>query len=294
MCLIISLCTLLVPLADEPPEKDKQDTTEQPASQAPLKADKDQSTKASEDSYTLEIGSEVDADGTGKEEAAPHSALSADESALAGSDKATLIATLQASSSLLTLSQNSSGSSPGMSLGQGWMVRSQRGATVYDARLSPTLAIAPREDVGSAARFERFGFTVDRSIMHAGAMTLTVGGGLTSFGTKGALARNVTQPQSMVPGSDYRDVTQIVRIPVLESTLRVDLNNQTFVQGTTTAHALQGFGTFLDFTAEAGFRISENFGLFAGYQYMSGNLGSTALNQDLDKSGPFARFQLRF
>jgi hypothetical protein len=180
-----------------------------------------------------------------------------------------------------------------------WMIGGgYSGPFRYEGRTEP-LQIAFRDrvfegQIESDARFHIFeinsGYDVSRGDRHA----VTLGVSTRIFDVRASLEGTATDPDTGNTEQRRERVTALVPIPGPALGLRLDASERLFIRGRASGIWLGNWGHFVDASAEVGYDISRNLGVFAGYRWLRAEADVSDIEFDLTLDGIYAGAEIRF
>lgn len=154
-------------------------------------------------------------------------------------------------------------------------------------------------DVESEFRLNLWDIEVLYDITDSDPVTFSLGGGVkiidVELKTEGQVA-----DASGASAFDSESEEAVVPIPVVSALLRWDITRNLYVQGAGSGMYAGDYGIIYDVSAEVGFDITRNFGVFGGYRFLhaesdfDGGSNSEGNDFEFDLHGPFVGGVLRF
>lgn len=168
----------------------------------------------------------------------------------------------------------------------------------YQGRSEP-VQIAFRDrvyegQVESEARFDIYeingGYDIHRGARHA----LTIGVASRIFDIRATMEGTATDPESGSTEERRESVSAIAPIPGPAIGLRLDATERLYIRGRASGIWLGDLGNFFDASAEVGYDITGNIGVFGGYRWIHAEADVRDIEFDLDINGLYAGAELRF
>ena len=136
--------------------------------------------------------------------------------------------------------------------------------------------------------------TLSYEVIRSGGFSLALGGGARVFDLKASVEGAVIPPGGG-PSVFRRDEEQaIVPIPALGLGVRFDITEHLYVRGAARGVYVGKLGSFIDASAEVGYDVGANIGVFGGYRFMRAKADVSNIDFELTLQGPYAGAEIRF
>lgn len=125
--------------------------------------------------------------------------------------------------------------------------------------------------------------------MDSGNFELSIVSGIT------AIQADVSKKVNAGGVSDVADVhSRAAFVPTIGSALSWSISDDWSISGQALTQSIDLGSSFLDFSAQADWRLSDSIGLSAGYQIIRSSFEVGSVSSDLSQEGLFARLQIKF
>jgi hypothetical protein len=180
-----------------------------------------------------------------------------------------------------------------------WMIGGgYSGPFRYEGRTDP-LQIAFRDriyegQVESEARFNIYEINTGYDILRGDRYAVMLGVSTRIFNVRAALEGVARDPQTNLTQQRRESVSAIVPLPGPALGVRLYATEQIFLRGRASGIWLGNWGHFVDASAEIGYDLSRNLGVFGGYRWISAEADVSDIEFDLRLRGIYAGVEVRF
>ncbi len=148
--------------------------------------------------------------------------------------------------------------------------------------------------VDSEAKLNIYEINLGYDLIKSYPFTLTVGPGTRIFDLEATVRGSATEPGSGITEVREETVDGIAPLPGLGLAARLDLTPHIYLKGTGRGIYAGNYGNFFDVSAEAGYDLGKNLGVFAGYRWMHAEADVNDVEFDVNVKGLYAGLEVRF
>jgi hypothetical protein len=148
--------------------------------------------------------------------------------------------------------------------------------------------------IESTAELHIYEANLRYDLIQEGPFVLSIGPSVRVFDFEASVEGTATEPGSGTTAFRREDEETLLPLPGLGVGARWDITPNIFVRGNIAGVYAGGYGNFVDASAEVGWDILTNFGIFAGYRLMHAEADVEDVEFDVDLQGPYAGAELRF
>jgi hypothetical protein len=148
--------------------------------------------------------------------------------------------------------------------------------------------------IDSEAKLNIYEVNMAYDLVNAHPFTLSVGPGVRVFDLEATVRGTATDPNTNITQAREEVVDGIAPLPGLGIAARIDLTPNIYVRGSGRGMYAGGYGNFFDASAEAGYDLGKNLGLFAGYRWMHGEADVDDVEFEVNLRGLYAGVEVRF
>jgi hypothetical protein len=183
--------------------------------------------------------------------------------------------------------------------GRRWMIGGgYSGPFRYSGRSEP-LQIAFRDrvyqgQVVSDAKFDIYEINAGYEILRGSRHSLRLGVATRLFDVEAALEGTAVDPQTGATQQRRESVRALAPIPGPALDLRLHASERLYVRGRAGGIWLGDLGHFVDASAEIGYELSRNLGVFGGYRWIRAEADVREIDFELNLHGVYAGAEIRF
>lgn len=168
----------------------------------------------------------------------------------------------------------------------------------YDGTSDPiTISFNDRVYTGtitSHTEFDMYEATLSYDLIRAGAFTLALGGGVRAFDFKASVEGLAVPPGGGPAVFTHDEEKAIVPVPAFGMGVRFDLTENLYLRGVARGIYAGKYGSFVDASAELGFDVGPNIGVFGGYRFLRAAADVSNVDFQVTLQGPYAGAEIRF
>lgn len=148
--------------------------------------------------------------------------------------------------------------------------------------------------VESEARFNIYEINGGYDFIRGDRYAVTFGFTSRIFDVRASVEGTATDPDTGTTEQRRESVSAIVPIPGPALGVRLDATERLFVRGRASGIWLGNWGNFVDASAEIGYDLTRNLGIFAGYRWIHAEADVSDIDFDLNIHGVYAGVEVRF